>query len=131
GKPDLLLRHFGRSVRMHFELLLDARGFAGALTQIIELGTSHVAATLHFNARDQRGVGLKGTLHAFSRRDLAHDERRVQTAVTLRDDYAFVCLHALALPLHHVDIHDNRISRSKVGDVLSEPLDFFLLELLD
>ena len=36
------------------EALLDARGLARELAQIVELGAAHVAAALHFDRRDQR-----------------------------------------------------------------------------
>src|SRR6476661_711449 len=110
---------------MRFELFLDARRFAGALAKVIELCTPDVAAALHLDTCDQRRIRLEGTLHAFARRDLAHDERGVQAAVALRDHDAFVRLYPFAISFDDVYVNHNCIARGKVGDGLSEPLYFF------
>src|SRR5207253_1271662 len=67
--------------RLVCQLFLDPRGLARTLTQVVELGAANVAAALHFNRCDQRRVQLERTFHAFTRRNLAHDERRIQAAI--------------------------------------------------
>src|SRR5690606_24769719 len=67
------------------QLFLDAGRLAGAATQVVELGATDIAATLHLDAGDQRGIGLEGALDAFAGADLAHDEAGVEAAVALGD----------------------------------------------
>src|SRR5690606_22843645 len=110
---------------------LDTSRFARTIAQVVQLRATYVTATLDFDRRDQRRIQLERTFHAFTRRDLANDEVRVQTTVTTRDHDAFVCLCTLAGAFDHVDADGDRIARCKVGDVLAETGDFFLLELLD
>src|SRR5690606_24070286 len=70
--------------RLASDLFLDTSGLAAALAQVIELRATHVAATLHLDVRDGRAVRLEHALDAFAVRDLAHRERRVETAIALR-----------------------------------------------
>src|SRR5262249_30860929 len=72
------------------QLLTDAGSLAGAQPEIIELGAPDIAAALHLYARDERRVGLEGALHPFARRDLAHGEAGIESAVALGDHHALV-----------------------------------------
>src|SRR4051812_33835588 len=78
-------------------LFFDAGSLAGQIAQVVELGATHVAATLDRDRADRRAVGLEHALHAFAVRNLADGERRVEAAVAARDDDALVGLHALAI----------------------------------
>src|SRR5690606_20280778 len=118
-------------VLAHRELLLDARGLAGPVAQVVELGAAHVATSLDDDRGDQGRIQLERTLHAFARGDLAHGERGVQPAVASRDDDALVGLDALAGALDDVDVDDDRVARPEVRDVLAQPGDFLLFEQLD
>src|SRR5690606_9185757 len=113
------------------DALADARGLAGALAQVVELGAAHLALALDLDRGDERRVGLERALHALARGDLAHDERRVEAAVALGDHHALEGLRAPALALDHVHVDDDRVAGREVGNRLLQPLDFFLLESLD
>src|SRR5687768_3626759 len=122
------LRRFRWSLRLHErKLFLDARFLAREGAQVVQLRAADIAAALHFDARDERRIGLEGPLDAFTRGDLAHDERRVETAVALGYDHTFVRLHALPLAFDHVHAHDDRVAGPELGNVLAEALDLFLL----
>ena len=47
---------------------------------------------------------MKSSLHAFAARDLPHHERRVEAAVALGDNHAFVRLSPFALAFDHAQI---------------------------
>lgn len=48
---------------------LNTSGLAGAVTQVVELGTADIAVALHFDGSDRRGVELERTFNAFAGRD--------------------------------------------------------------
>src|SRR3990170_5280452 len=130
--PLLLGRAALRAARFFgTDAFADARRLAGALAQVVELGAPHLALALHFDRGDQRRVGLEGALDALARGHLAHDERGIEAAVALGDHHALERLHALALALDHVDADDDGVAGRKVGHVLLQAFDFFLLEGTD
>lgn len=110
------------------ETLFDTSGLAGAVAQVVKLGTTHGATTLHFHAADQRAVSLEGTLNAFTAGDLAHGERRVQTTVTLGDNNAFVSLKTLFTAFNYTYLYAHGVTRYKSGDVAAQ---LFFFKLLD
>src|ERR1700682_1199339 len=109
-------------------LLADARRFARAAAQVVELRAAHIALALDLDRCDERRVGLEGALDALARGNLAHDERRVEAAIALGDHHPFECLHALSLAFDHVDVHQHGVARREVRDVLRQALDLFLLD---
>ena len=112
---------------------LNTSGLAGAVTQVVELGTADIAVALHFDGSDRRGVELERTFNAFAGRDLADDEGRVETAVAAGDHDAFEGLNALAGTFNDVDVHDNRVTGAERGDRLAsgDAGHFFLFENLN
>src|SRR5436190_14105614 len=112
-------------------LLADPSRLAGALAQVVELGAAHVALPLHLDRGDERREALESALHALARRDLAHDEGRVEAAVALGDHHALEGLHALPLALDHVDVDEHGVAGLEVRDLALQALDFFLLDRLD
>src|SRR5690606_12725013 len=100
GRPRL----FGLAGFLRLQLLADARRLAGTPAQVVELRAPHVALALQFDRGDQRRVRLERALDAFAAADLAHDERRVEAAVALRDHHALVGLHALAFAFDDVHV---------------------------
>src|SRR5207249_7662805 len=104
--PLLVLARVGK-------LLANARGLSRPVAEVVELGAAHVAFALDLDRGEQRRIGLESTLDAFAARNLAHDERRVEPAIALRDDHALVGLHALALAFDDAHVDDDGISRSK------------------
>src|SRR5256885_15626801 len=106
-----MIRRPPRSTLFPYTTLFRSR-LAAALAQVVQLGTTHITATLDFDAGDQGRVGLERTLHAFTAGDLAHGEAAVQATVALGDHHAFVSLHALAAAFDHVHAHDDEIGRA-------------------
>src|SRR3954469_11173123 len=111
--------------------LADPRRFAGAAAQVVELRAAHFAFALHLDGGYERRVGLERALHALSGGDLAHDEGRVEAAIALRNYHALERLHALSFAFHHVHADDDGIAGREIRNGALEPLDFFLLDLLD
>src|SRR5256885_3748530 len=68
-----MIRRPPRSTLFPYTTLFRSR-LAAALAQVVQLGTTHITATLDFDAGDQGRVGLERTLHAFTAGDLAHGE---------------------------------------------------------
>ena len=86
-----------------------------AATQIIQLGTAHVAAAHHGDLGDQRRVEREHALHALAVADLAHGEVAVQPLVGTRDAHALEGLGAGALALDHLHRDAHRVARHEVG----------------
>ena len=63
------------------QLLLNARGLTATLTEIVQLVTTNIAATLDFDLGDTWAVQTERTLDAFPVRDLTVDKVSVQTTV--------------------------------------------------
>src|SRR5262249_7187147 len=91
-------------------------------------GTADLAATLHGDGVDRRAVRLEHALHARAVRDLAHGEGRIQASVLLRDAYAFIGLHALAVAFFHLDVDDHGIAGPELGQLAGHLLGFELLQ---
>lgn len=115
------------------EFFFDASGFTRAFAQIVQFSTTHSATTLDFDAGDLRGIKLECTLNSFARRNLANDERRVQTTIATADNHAFVSLDTLTRTFNHVYVHNNGVTRTELGRQFAtgQALDFFLLKNSD
>ena len=74
---------------------------------------------------------MECTLDAFTRGDLAHDEVRIESAVTTGDDDTFVSLSTLAGTFDNVDVDDDGVARRELRNVFAQTGEFFLLSLLD
>src|SRR5690554_8174537 len=88
------------------ELFLDTSGLAGQGAQVVQLGLAHGTTALDSDAVNHRGIGLEGTLDAYTAGDLAHGESRVQTTVTLTDNHAFEGLQTLTIAFFHFYLDD-------------------------
>src|SRR5690242_5531391 len=110
------------------DLLLDPRRLARQIAQVVELGTPYAAAALDGDLADRRAVGLEGPLDPLAVGDLAHRERGIEAAVAARDHHALVGLHALAVALDHLHLHDHGIARLEIRDLAGHAL---LLDFLD
>src|SRR5215469_18065531 len=114
GSPFQRARRPKCRARAKSDLFLDARRLACQVAQVIKLGAAHAAAALHDDIADRGAVSLEGTLDALAVRDLAHRERGIEPAVAARDHDTFVGLHALAVALDHLHLHDHGVSRLEV-----------------
>lgn len=115
------------------ELFLNTGSLTGAITQVVELGTANITATLHFDAGDRRSVELERTFNTFTAGDLTNNKGGVQTAVAASDHNTFVSLDALAGTFNNVHVHDNRVTGSefRIGLASGHAGDFFLFQRLD
>src|SRR6202021_4266338 len=75
------------------DFLVDARSFAGQITQVVQLGTPNRAAALHADFADRGAESLEHALHSLAVRNLAHRERRIEAAVLLGEDATLVGLN--------------------------------------
>src|SRR5581483_268332 len=112
------------------DLLAYTRGFAGQLTQVIQLGAAHVAFALHFDLGDARAVERKYALDSFAVRYLAHRERGVEAAIAPRDDHALESLETLALAFLHADVYRHGIARAELRNLLGHLTRFDFLQNL-
>ncbi|EGJ74459.1 putative signal peptidase I [Streptomyces sp. Tu6071] len=92
--------------RSALALLLDLRGLAAQLTEVVELGATDVTARHQLDLLDDRGVHGEGALHADGEGDLADREGLADARALAADDNALELLHtrAVALDDAHVDV---------------------------
>src|SRR5262245_18052663 len=75
-------------------LLRDARGFAAAAAQVIELGAADLAAADDFDGVDHGRIERKNALHALAVGNLAHGEILVEAGAGAADAHALITLDA-------------------------------------
>src|ERR1700733_10280632 len=110
------------------DLFLDARGLAGQVAQVVELGAAHAAAALDGDVADGRAVGLEHALHTLAVRDLAHGEGGVQPAIAPGDHHTLVGLHALAVAFDHLHLHHHGVAGPELRHLARHAL---LVDFLD
>src|ERR1700676_2696371 len=102
-----------------FRLLLDDTGrFAAQIAQIIQLGTTHLAAAHHLDRIDHRRHHREYALDAFAVADLANGEALVEPTAGTADADAFIGLHAGALAFDHLDVDDHGVAGAKLRNRL-------------
>src|SRR6202008_778308 len=97
----------------------DAGRLAAPSAQVIQLGAPHLAATDDLDRVDHRRIERKHALDALAVRDLAHREVLVEAVAGAADAHALVGLHARALALDHLDVDDQGVARTELGDGLA------------
>ena len=113
----LRLRRLGRLARRALDALGDARRFAAAVAQIIELGAPDLAAAHHLDRIDHRRIDGKYALDAFAVGDLADGEAFLQAAAAAGDADAFIGLNAGALAFGDLDVDDDRVAGGEIRDL--------------
>src|SRR5437763_4432216 len=103
-------------------LFLDLGRLPGAITQVVELGPTHVALGHDFDLADDGRVDRKGALDADTEAQLAHRERLPHTRPLPTDDVALEDLDALAVALHDSDVDLEVVARGEIGDVVPQTL---------
>src|SRR5437868_4496678 len=96
----------------HF-LFLDARGLAGEMAQVIQLGATDATATNDLNLGEHRAVHREDALDADTVGDLSHRERFAHSTAAARDANALEGLDALLLTLLHADVDAQRITSAE------------------
>src|SRR5690606_1000754 len=111
----------------------DPGRLAATVAQVIQLGATDDAATLHFDGVDVRRQDREATLHAFTKRNLADREGLVHAAAVTGDADAFERLDAFALAFLDAHVDAQGVARLEFGDGLAfEQAGFFFgSELLD
>src|SRR3954470_6088510 len=94
--PSCELLRCGRSTRTGDGLLLaDARGLAGEVTQVVELGAAHAATTDDIDVGQHGAVQREDALDADAVGNLADGEAGADTRATTRDADTLERLNAL------------------------------------
>src|SRR5437899_8642108 len=114
-------------------LLRDARCFAAAAAQVIELGTTDLAAAHDLDRVDHRRIERKHALNAFAIGNLAHGEILVEAGTGAADAHAFVGLDAGAIALDHLDVDQEGVTGLEVGNAFAggKLCHLLFFELLD
>src|SRR5262245_29362963 len=109
-----------RGLALAILALADAGPLAAQATQIIELGAAYLAAPHDLDRVDHRRIERKHALHPFAIGDFPHGKILVQAASGAADADTLIGLDASALALDHLDVHDQRVARLKIGDFLAD-----------
>ena len=123
----------GRLLWPIIDLFRDTGPFSAAFAQIVKLGPPYRAAPRHLDFLNARAVERKHPFNAFTIRNLAHREGRIQSLAGPRDNHTFINLNAFAIAFNHTEMDPDGVTRRKLGD---RPLglkagDFFPLDLLN
>src|SRR6187455_2419426 len=110
------------------DLFFDAGGLAGQVAQVVQLGATHIAATLHRDVGNAGAVQLEYALYAFAVRDLAHRHRGVVTPVAARDHHALVGLHAFPVAFGDLHVHHDGVAGLEFRHLACGALGFNLLD---
>src|SRR5215218_1513059 len=101
-------------------LLLDLRGPAGPIAQVVELGPADVAPGDQLDLGDAGRVHREGPLDADAERDLADGEGLAQAAALAAQDEALEDLDPLPAPLDHADVHLDGVAGPEVGQIVTQ-----------
>src|SRR5437660_11731543 len=97
--------------------LLDARGLAAQVPQVVELGPPHPAAGDRLDLLDRRAVHREGPLDADAIADLPDGEGPAGTAALAPDHHALENLDPRAIALSDPDMDLERVPRPETRDV--------------
>src|SRR5262249_59525734 len=97
--------------------LLDARGLAGQIAQVIQPRLVHAAARDHFDLVDVRRVIREDPLDADAVRDLADGERPPRPLRHPADPHAFERLQARLLTLADLRPHLDGVAGAELGEL--------------
>src|SRR5204862_4196091 len=94
----------------------DPGRLPATVAQVVELGATHDAATLHFDRFDHRREHRENPLDAFAEADLAHGEALVDALAAPGDADAFIGLDALALAFLDLHVNTDGVARLELGN---------------
>ena len=109
-----------RSTALSCPLGTDLGRLSGALTQIINLALTHPADGGDFELADPRAVHGKDPLYADPVRGLANGEGLSVATATATQTNPFKHLNTLFLTLFDQEVNLERITRSKMGQIVFE-----------
>src|SRR5690606_7695557 len=121
-KPEQLLLRLFRyliakiiSERLN-QFFFNTSSLTSKVTQVIKLSLTNITTTLQCNAGNLAAMGLEGTLHTNTVRNFTYSKRRVQSAITLSDNYTFKCLQTLTGAFNYFYLYYNSVTRRKFGN---------------
>src|SRR5262249_48070649 len=97
----------------------DTRLLAAPSAKVIELRATYFAAAYELDGVDHRRVEREHTLHAFTVGNLPDGKVCVDAGASAPDADAFVGLNAGAFAFDDLDVHDHRVARLEVRNVLA------------
>src|SRR3984957_20187145 len=100
--------------------LLDPRGLAAQVAEVVELGAADPAAGDGLDLVDRRAVHREGALDADAVAHLAHGEGLTQAAALAPDHDTLEDLNAGAVALRHLDVHLEGVTRAETRNVIPE-----------
>ncbi len=107
----LLLRGFGRLPLVQHPHLAQARGFAAAPAQVIQLRAADVCMPRHFNLLEARRLKQEGTFDANPVRcDAANGKTRVRAPLALAHHSSLKDLDALAVAFDDAHVHFDAVA---------------------
>jgi len=118
--PRIRWSHRAIRWRRSVALLLDAGGLADPIAQVVELGTTYVAAPGHFDALHDWSVQREDPLDAHSEAHLADGEGFTDAAAAAGNDHAFIRLYTFLPSLNDAHIHPDGIAGAKYRDVIAQ-----------
>src|SRR5215472_8596420 len=117
-----------RSAGAGLPALLDPRGLAAQVPQVVQLGPADTAAGDRLDLVDRGAVHREGTLDAHAVTHLAHGERLPQTTALASDHDTLEHLDPGAVTFLDPDVHLEGVTGAKVRDIVP---DLGLLKLGD
>ena len=110
---------------LHALGFLDLGSLALQIAQVVQLGTTHLTTTDHFDVINAGAVQRESTLNADAVRNTANGERFTDAAITLSHHSAFKSLKTLAATFHNLHVNANGVTDVELGQIGAE------LSLLD
>ncbi len=108
--------------------LLDPRGLAPQLAQVVKLGPAHMPLSQNLDSIDSGRVQGERPLHPNTVRDLANRERRAEAATTAPNADPFEGLQSLFVTFDYFHLHLDGVSGPEWGQVFTEMLLFDCLD---
>src|SRR5437868_7131115 len=96
---------------------LEARRFAGAITEVVQLGTTHHAAALDFDLGNARRMERKLSLDALVQNDPPHREHLAAARATASDHNARKNLDALFVAFQDLCMHIDRVPNVEIRNL--------------
>src|ERR1700691_5376999 len=113
-------RQAGASAGGVLPALLDPRGLAAQVTEVVQLGAADAAARDRLDLVDRRAVHRERALNANPVAHLAHGEGLTQAAALAPDHDTLEDLNAGAVAFRHLNVHLEGVTRAEARAVSPE-----------
>ncbi len=112
------------------QVFFDTGFFAFQIAQVIQLGLTHVAATLDLDRINDLAMGLEHAFYAETVRNLAHRESGIDAGILDGDNDAFIGLDAFAIAFLNLYVNDDGVAWTEFRQLALHLFGFKLLEKL-